>query len=72
MYRGKTIALTLMALNEERLIRPTLESVPEFVDCVYFVDDGSTDSTVSISREIASRDPRIKVILHEQHNKCCL
>ena len=43
MYRGKTVALTAMALNEERLIRPTLESIPEFVDRVYFIDDGSTD-----------------------------
>ena len=67
MYRGKTIALTLMALNEERLIRPTLESVPDFVDRVYFVDDGSTDKTLAIAREIASVDPRIKVIQHESN-----
>ena len=65
MYRGKTIALTAMALNEERLIRPTLESIPDFVDRVYFVDDGSTDNTLSIAREIAARDTRIEVIQHE-------
>ena len=67
MYRGKTIALTAMARNEERLIRPTLESIPDFVDRVYFVDDGSTDSTLSIAREIATRDPRIEVIEHESN-----
>jgi glycosyltransferase involved in cell wall biosynthesis len=64
MYRENTIALTAMALNEERLIRPTLESVPDFVDHVYFVDDGSTDDTLEIARDIAKQDPRIEVIPH--------
>jgi hypothetical protein len=67
MYRGKTVALTLMALNEERLIRPTLESIPDLVDRVYFVDDGSTDKTLAIASEIASVDLRIEVIEHERN-----
>jgi len=67
MYRGKTIAITAMARNEERLIRATLESVPDFVDRVYFVDDGSTDRTPQIATEVASRDPRIQMIQHEKN-----
>jgi glycosyltransferase involved in cell wall biosynthesis len=45
MYREKRVALVIPAHNEEKLIVPTLASVPEFVDRVYVVDDASTDKT---------------------------
>jgi glycosyltransferase involved in cell wall biosynthesis len=31
------------------------------------IDDGSTDTTVSILREYAARDPRIKIVVNEQN-----
>ena len=67
MYRGKKIALTAMTLNEERLIGPTLESVPDLIDHVYIVDDGSTDKTCEIVRQYAQNDPRIELIVHERN-----
>ncbi len=41
-YRDRSVALVIPARNEERLITPTLESVPPFVDTIYMVDHGST------------------------------
>ncbi|MBN1384075.1 MAG: glycosyltransferase [Elusimicrobia bacterium] len=45
MYREKSIALVIPARNEEKLILQTLRSVPEFVDRIYVIDDGSRDDT---------------------------
>ena len=44
-----------MTLNEERLIGPTLESVPDIIDHIYIVDDGSTDKTCEIVQQYAGR-----------------
>jgi glycosyltransferase involved in cell wall biosynthesis len=65
VYKGKRIALTIPAYNEERLIGPTLEGVPEVIDRVFVVDDTSQDRTCEIILEHASRDPRIELIRHE-------
>jgi glycosyltransferase involved in cell wall biosynthesis len=64
MYRQHRIALVLTAYNEERLIGPTLETVPELVDHVYVVDDASRDRTCQIVEEYAGRDSRIELLLH--------
>lgn len=65
MYKGKKIALTIPAHNEERLIGPTLEGVPETVDRIYVVDDGSTDKTCEIVKKYAAIDPRVELLVHE-------
>ena len=45
MYRGHTVGVVIPAYNEEGFVGDTLRSVPEFVDRVYVVEDGSTDGT---------------------------
>lgn len=65
MYREKRITLVIPAHNEERLIRPTLENVPEVIDKVYVTDDASTDNTSGVIREIMAKDPRVELIEHE-------
>lgn len=45
MYKGNTISVVIPAYNEAGFIGEVLESVPSYVDRVYVVDDGSTDST---------------------------
>ena len=65
MHRGNKIALTIPAHNEERLIGPTLEGVPETVDRIYVVDDGSTDKTREIVQQYAAIDPRVELLVHE-------
>ncbi|WP_232702091.1 glycosyltransferase family 2 protein [Halobacterium wangiae] len=45
MYRGHTVGVVIPAYNEEGFVGDTLRSVPELVDRVYVVEDGSTDGT---------------------------
>lgn len=45
MYRDRTVGVVIPAYNEERFVGDVIESVPEFVDRVYVIDDGSTDRT---------------------------
>lgn len=67
MYREKSVALVIPAYNEERLIKPTLEEVPETIDRVYVVDDASTDNMPAVVRECADKDKRITLIQHERN-----
>lgn len=65
MYRDKTVGLVIPAFNEEVLIGPTLEKVPELVDRVFVVDDCSTDSTCQLVEERAETDERVTLIRHD-------
>ena len=67
MYGDKKIGLAIPARNEERLIGPTLEAVPDLVDRVYVVDDGSTDNMVAVVGEFAARDARVELIQHGEN-----
>jgi glycosyltransferase involved in cell wall biosynthesis len=50
MYNGKTVTLVVPALNEGRDIGGVLDSIPEFIDSVVVIDDGSTDDTADVAR----------------------
>jgi glycosyltransferase involved in cell wall biosynthesis len=65
VYRDNKIGLTIPAYNEERLIGPTLDAIPDIIDMVYVVNDCSTDSTADVVRERAAKDPRIILVNHE-------
>lgn len=67
MHRNKRIALVIPAYREEKLIRPTLQSVPPLFDKVYVVDDASPDSMAQVVKQCAATDPRIMLIRHEQN-----
>jgi|AntRauMinimDraft_4_1070384.scaffolds.fasta_scaffold00265_6 glycosyltransferase involved in cell wall biosynthesis len=45
MYRAHTVGVVVPAYNEAGFVGDTIASVPEFVDRVYVVEDGSTDGT---------------------------
>jgi glycosyltransferase involved in cell wall biosynthesis len=52
MLDGRTIAVIIPALNEEKTLPKTLRDIPmDLVDEVVVVDNGSTDRTPSIARE---------------------
>jgi glycosyltransferase involved in cell wall biosynthesis len=65
LYKNKKISLVIPAHNEERLIGPTLEGVPETIDRVYVIDDASQDSTCEVVEKYAAIDPRVELIRHE-------
>jgi len=51
MLNNHTIAVVLPALNEEALIGQVIDAIPDFIDHVIVVDDGSTDKTAEIAKE---------------------
>ena len=67
MYRGKNIGVVVPAFNEENLIAKTLGSMPNFVDRMFIINDGSTDQTKMIIEEFQINDPRIILINHKKN-----
>ena len=67
MYKDHKISVIVPAYNEETLIGDTLGTMPEYVDYIIVVNDGSTDSTRIIIEEYMSKDPRITFVDHEEN-----
>ena len=67
MIEGKTVGVVVPAYQEEELLPSTLGGIPEFVDRIYVVDDGSPDGTVERARTAAAADPRISVTARERN-----
>src|SRR2546430_17478473 len=65
MLDDKRVAVVVPAHDEEKLIADTIRSIPQFVERVYVVDDGSRDDTVGAARALG--DPRVAVIEHERN-----
>ncbi|MGI8886390.1 MAG: glycosyltransferase family 2 protein [Gaiellaceae bacterium] len=66
MLEGKRVAVVVPAYDEEHLVVETLRGIPEVVDRVYVVDDGSRDGTAAAAAAIG--DPRVEVIPHERNS----
>ncbi len=66
MLEGKRVAVVVPAYDEERLVVETLRGIPELVDRVYVVDDGSQDGTVAAAAAVG--DPRVEVISHPRNS----
>jgi glycosyltransferase involved in cell wall biosynthesis len=64
LYQGKTVAVVIPAFNEEKLIGATLQSIPDFVDTIYAIDDGSTDKTYNIIQENSEKKHNIIPLKH--------
>lgn len=65
MYRGKRIAVVVPAHNENRRVAGVVATVPEFVDRVIVVDDGSTDGTAARVGETGAG--RAEVLTHRRN-----
>ena len=63
MLEGKSVAVVVPAYNEEQLIGTTLAGIPDFVDRVIVVDDGSKDGTRERVHTLA--DGRVELVEHE-------
>jgi len=67
MYRGFTVAVAIPAYNEERLITKTVETMPDYVDCVIVTNDGSTDSTLEVLNRLAEDNKKLVVLDNDQN-----
>jgi hypothetical protein len=54
MYKGQKITVISPCLNEEQGIELVLRRMPEFVDQVIVVDNGSTDRTSDVARALGA------------------
>jgi glycosyltransferase involved in cell wall biosynthesis len=67
MIDGKRVAVVVPAYNEAGLLPETLAGIPDFVDCVYVVDDASTDATAEQARAAGESDPRVVLVSHDRN-----
>jgi glycosyltransferase involved in cell wall biosynthesis/ActR/RegA family two-component response regulator len=67
IYRENNICVIIPVHNNEKLIGPILESIPDYIFRVYVIDDASTDKTPEIVRKCTEKDSRITSIRHETH-----
>ncbi len=61
MYKGQIITVVIPCLNEEQGIEQVLKRMPEFVDEVVVVDNGSTDRTSEVARAFGAQVIREEV-----------
>ncbi len=55
MYKGQRVTVIIPCLNEEQGIEKVLRRMPEFVDQVIVVDNGSTDRTSEVARALGAQ-----------------
>jgi len=61
MYKGKRVAVTIPAYNEEAFVGEVIDTVPDYVDRIYVVDDHSTDGTWEVIQKHAQkRNDRVR------------
>lgn len=65
MFENAKVGIVVPCHNEESQLGRVLETMPEFVDRIYVVDDASEDGTAEIARRYAQARPeRIRFISH--------
>lgn len=69
MLNQKTIAVIVPAYNEEKQIESVIESIPEFVDRIIVVNDGSTDTTASVVLQCMEGDAKEKKEIQNELNR---
>ena len=65
MYRDHSVGLVIPAYNEELLIATTISTLPDFVDRIVVVDDGSADATSEKVHALAH--PRVTLLRNDEN-----
>ncbi|AGB39107.1 glycosyltransferase family 2 protein [Natronococcus occultus] len=55
MYKGQSVAVVVTAYEEAAFVGRVLETVPDYVDRIYAVDDASPDDSWAVIRRVAER-----------------
>lgn len=66
MYRGRSIGVVVPAYNEELLISKVIQTMPDYVDRIYIIDDCSTDQTCEVVAKDL-KDSRLKLTRHRSN-----
>lgn len=67
MYRDLRIAVVLPCYNEEKMIGITVDKLPDLVDDIILVNDGSKDKTLEVLHRLAKTNKKIIVLDNEQN-----
>ena len=62
MYKNNKIGAVVPAYNEEEFIAKVIDTMPDYVDKIYVVDDASIDKTLTISLQKASQNSKVVII----------
>jgi len=62
MYKDKSICVVVPAYNEATQIGKVIETMPDYVDYVFIVDDASKDKTVEIVKSYQKKSKKIQLI----------
>lgn len=67
MYKDKIISVLIPAYNEEQLISKVIDVVPSYVDKLLVVNDGSSDKTQEIVKQMMEKNSKISLINHKKN-----
>jgi glycosyltransferase involved in cell wall biosynthesis len=67
MFSGLRVGVVVPAFNEEHNLPATLLGIPDYVDDVVVVDDGSRDATFAAASRIAEERPGLCIVRHRQN-----
>lgn len=67
MYKKLTLAAVIPAYNEEKLITKTVETLPSFVDKIILINDGSSDNTLNVVKNLAKKNNKIIIIDNKEN-----
>jgi len=67
MYRNLHTAVVIPAYNEEKLISTTLDKLPDFIDTIIVVNDGSTDASASVLQKLTKTYKKLIVLTNDKN-----
>lgn len=66
MFKNKSISVIVPAYNEEKLISRVISTMPDFVDKIIVINDGSRDNTGAVIEEFRLASEKIVLINHSK------
>jgi len=65
MYQDKSICVVVPAYNEATQIGKVIETMPDYIDHVFIVDDASKDKTAEIVKRYQKKSIKVQLVEHE-------